>query len=150
MIRNHNFQALICYKSSCFSSLYFKIHLTLVWHKNLFSKNYFSAAYAARLDRQERGLSISDAIGDTNQSVVISNDPKTLRAENAQLRKQVEKINAARFTPLHPKETVKNIFFGQPYSLELYKSFTDKIALIDEALELGDGNAILAVSNFNL
>ena len=59
----------------------------------------------------------------------------------------MEKINAARFTPLHPKETVKNIFLGQPYSLELYKSFTDKIALIDEALELGDGNAILAVSN---
>ena len=29
---------------------------------------------------------------------------------------------------------------------ELYKSFADKVALIDEALELGDGNAILAVS----
>ena len=94
------------------------------------------------------GLSISDAIGDSNQSSVLSNDPKTLRAEVAQLRRQVEKIHAARFTPLHPKETVKNIFFGQSYSLELYKSFTDKIALIDEALELGDGNAILAVSIF--
>ena len=96
------------------------------------------------------GLSISDAIGDSNQSSVLSNDPKTLRAEVAQLRRQVEKIHAARFTPLHPKETVKNIFFGQSYSLELYKSFTDKIALIDEALELGDGNAILAVSIFNI
>jgi hypothetical protein len=77
---------------------------------------------------------------------VVSNDPKVLRAEIAQLKRQVEKIHAARFTPLHPKETVKNIFLGQPYSLELYKSFTDKVALIDEALELGDGNAILAVS----
>ena len=135
----------------CLVSILNNPKLILFWNKNLFSNIHFSAAYAARLDRQERGLSISDAIGDSNQSsVVISNDPKTLRAENAQLRKQVEKINAARFTPLHPKETVKNIFFGQPYSLELYKSFTDKIALIDEALELGDGNAILAVSNFNL
>ena len=109
-----------------------------------------AAAYAARLDRQERGLSISDAIGDSNQNdTVISNDPKTLRAEIVQLRRQNEKIHAARFTPLHPKETVKNIFFGQAYSLELYKSFTDKVALIDEALELGDGNAILAVSVSN-
>ena len=104
-----------------------------------------TAAYAARLDRQERGLSISDVIGD-NQNTVVSNDPKVLRTELAQVKRQVEKIHAARFTPLHPKETVRNIFFGQPYSLELYKSFTDKIELVDEAIELGDGNAILAVS----
>ena len=105
-----------------------------------------TAAYAARLDRQERGLSISDVIGSgTESAAVVSNDPKTLRADLAQARRQIEKIHAARFTPLHPKETVKNIFFGQPYSLELYKSFNDKVALIDEALSLGDGNAILAV-----
>ena len=104
-----------------------------------------TAAYAARLDRQERGLSISDVIGDSKSSV-LSNDPKVLRTELAQAKRQVEKIHAARFTPLHPKETVRNIFFGQPYSLELYKSFMDKVELVDEAIELGDGNAILAVS----
>lgn len=109
-----------------------------------------TAAYAARLDRQERGLSISDVIGSSSGEAVVSNDPKTLRADLAQARRQIEKIHAARFTPLHPKETVKNIFFGQPYSLELYKSFTDKTALIDEALALGDGNAILAVSNLTI
>ena len=105
-----------------------------------------TAAYAARLDRQERGLSISDVVSGDNQNTVVSNDPKVLRNELAQVRRQVEKIHAARFTPLHPKETVRNIFFGQSYSLELYKSFTDKIELVDEAIELGDGNAILAVS----
>ena len=107
-----------------------------------------TAAYAARLDRQERGLSISDVLSDSSSqnSTVVSNDPKTLRAELAQVKRQVEKIHAARFTPLHPKETVRNIFFGQPYSLELYKSFNDKVELVDEAIELGDGNAILAVS----
>lgn len=109
-----------------------------------------TAAYAARLDRQERGLSISDVIGNSSNDhhAVVSNDPKVLRTELAQVRRQVEKIHAARFTPLHPKETVRNIFFGQPYSLELYKNFTDKIELIDEAIELGDGNAILAVALF--
>ena len=55
-------------------------------------------------------------------------------------------FSSARFTPLHPKETVRNIFLGRPFSLEFYKSWSDKIALIDEALLLGDGNAILAVS----
>lgn len=97
--------------------------------------------------RQERGLSISDIVSSDNQNqTVVSNDPKVLRSELTQVRRQVEKIHAARFTPLHPKETVRNIFFGQPYSLELYKSFTDKIELVDEAIALGDGNAILAVS----
>ena len=112
-----------------------------------------TAAYAARLDRQERGLSISDVLSDSSSSqvnsTVVSNDPKTLRAELAQVKRQVEKIHAARFTPLHPKETVRNIFFGQPYSLELYKSFNDKVELVNEAIELGDGNAILAVSLFS-
>jgi hypothetical protein len=108
-----------------------------------------TAAYAARLDRQERGLSISDVIsGDNQNQTVVSNDPKVLRNELTQVRRQVEKIHAARFTPLHPKETVRNIFFGHPYSLELYKSFTDKIELVDEAIALGDGNAILAVAIF--
>lgn len=105
-----------------------------------------TAAYAARLDRQERGLSI-DVISDQNNTIV-SQDPKVLRAELTQVRRQVEKIHAARFTPLHPKETVRNIFFGRPYSLELYKSFNDKVELCDEAIELGDGNAILAVGLF--
>ena len=92
---------------------------------------------------------IADVIGGgDSKNEVLSNDPKTLRAELQQARRQVEKIHAARFTALHPKETVKNIFFGQPYSLELYKSFNDKIELIDEAIELGDGNAILAVSTY--
>ena len=92
-------------------------------------------------------MSISDIVSSDNQNqTVVSNDPKVLRSELTQVRRQLEKIHAARFTPLHPKETVRNIFFGQPYSLELYKSFTDKIELVDEAIALGDGNAILAVS----
>jgi hypothetical protein len=34
---------------------------------------------------------------------------------------------------------------GRPFSLEFYKSINDKLALVDEALLLADGNAILAV-----
>ena len=34
----------------------------------------------------------------------------------------------------------------QPYSLEPYKSKTDKLTLLDEAIRYHDGNAIIAVS----
>ena len=64
-----------------------------------------------------------------------------------QVKKQAEKIHLSRTTP---KETILKIFLGKPYSLDLYKSFKDKIELVDEAIELGDGNAILAVSFKNL
>jgi hypothetical protein len=67
-----------------------------------------------------------------------------LRQENFKIH--FSSFSSARFTPLHPKETIRNIFLGRPFSLEFYKSWSDKIALIDEALLLGDGNAILAVS----
>merc|ERR1712223_1917463 len=62
-----------------------------------------------------------------------------------QVKKQVEEIHSSRTSP---KETVLNIFLGKPYSLDQYKSFTDKIELVDEAIKLGDGNAILAAANF--
>ena len=35
----------------------------------------------------------------------------------------------------------------QPYSLEPYKSKTDKLTLLDEAIRYHDGNAVIAVSN---
>ena len=50
-----------------------------------------------------------------------------------------------RYTPLHPKETVRNIFLGKRVSFEFYKSFKDKKDLLDEALTFSDGDAILAV-----
>ena len=124
-----------------------------------------SAAYAADLDRRGFGSgnnqSISDALSGSNDSsshqvilggvsdpILLTNDVKTLRSELSLARRQLEKIQQARFVPLHPKETVRCIFLGQPYSLEFYKTWLDKLALIDAAIELCDGNAILAVTLF--
>ena len=77
----------------------------------------------------------------------LPTDPKELRTELALARKQLSKLELARYTPLHPKETVRNIFLGKRVSFEFYKSFKDKKDLLDEALMFSDGDAILAVSS---
>lgn len=60
------------------------------------------------------------------------------------LRRQVEN----RWAPLPVKETITKILLGHPYSLELYRSFKSKTELLDAAVAMGDGNAILAVVLF--
>ena len=123
-----------------------------------------SAAYAANLDRRgldsDNNQSISEVLSGNNDSshqvilgsvsdpILLTNDVKTLKSELSLARKQLEKIQHARFVPLHPKETVRCIFLGQQYSLEFYKTWLDKLALIDAAIELCDGNAILTVVLF--
>jgi len=62
------------------------------------------------------------------------------------LSRQNFHFSIARFTPLHPKETVRNILLGKQFSLEFYKSLADKIALLSEATASGDGNAITVVN----
>ncbi|XP_012214455.1 spermatogenesis-defective protein 39 homolog [Linepithema humile] len=47
-----------------------------------------------------------------------------------------------------PDITLKRILLGQPYSLEQYKSFSSKTALLDAAILSGDGNAILIIILF--
>ncbi|XP_037575080.1 spermatogenesis-defective protein 39 homolog [Dermacentor silvarum] len=47
-----------------------------------------------------------------------------------------------------PEETVRNIVIGQPYFLGQHRSKEDKIALLNEAVRVQDGNAIIAVLLF--
>ncbi|XP_076172392.1 spermatogenesis-defective protein 39 homolog isoform X2 [Ptiloglossa arizonensis] len=51
-------------------------------------------------------------------------------------------------TGIHPEITLRKILLGQPYSLEQYKSFVSKTALLDAAIISGDGNAILIIILF--
>lgn len=44
--------------------------------------------------------------------------------------------------------TIKYIFLGRPHSLEPYRSLSSKRALLEAAINLGDGNAILEVVLF--
>lgn len=47
-----------------------------------------------------------------------------------------------------PEETVRNIVIGQPYFLGQHRSKEDKVALLNEAVRVQDGNAIIAVLLF--
>ena len=76
----------------------------------------------------------------------LPDDVQTLRIELMRAKRNLEKIQEARYIPLHPKETVKNIFLGNHYSLEFYRSLSDKKDLLSEAIAIGDGNVIIAVS----
>ncbi|XP_049954538.1 spermatogenesis-defective protein 39 homolog [Schistocerca serialis cubense] len=60
------------------------------------------------------------------------------------LRKEVED----HWTPLPVRHTITKMLLGQRYSLELYRSLDSKKELLDEAIALGDGNAVLAVVLF--
>jgi len=50
-----------------------------------------------------------------------------------------------RWVPPPAKETVTKMLLGHPYSLELYRSLKSKTELLDAAIAIGDGNAMLAV-----
>ncbi|GFG32980.1 hypothetical protein Cfor_09872 [Coptotermes formosanus] len=60
------------------------------------------------------------------------------------LRRQVED----RWVPPPAKDTITKILLGHPYSLELYRSLKSKAELLDAAVAVGDGNAMLAVVLF--
>lgn len=43
------------------------------------------------------------------------------------------------------EETIQKAFNGEKYSFEIYRRFSDKIKLLDSALETSDGDIILKV-----
>lgn len=47
-----------------------------------------------------------------------------------------------------PNETAKNLFIGQPYFFEQFKSYNKKVELLDSAIKLHDGNGITAILLF--
>ncbi|KAK2184321.1 hypothetical protein NP493_270g03035 [Ridgeia piscesae] len=68
-----------------------------------------------------------------------------LEAEVAGLKRQLQASKSDRWSQIPPRETIKRIMSGQPYTLEIYKGKEDKLTLLDEAIKLHDGNAIIAV-----
>uniref|UniRef100_A0A1B6DLI8 Vps16 C-terminal domain-containing protein n=3 Tax=Clastoptera arizonana TaxID=38151 RepID=A0A1B6DLI8_9HEMI len=65
----------------------------------------------------------------------------SLEEEVRILRRKVENF----WIPLDVDQTVQKMFLGQPYMLELYRSYEDKKKLLEAAVALGDGDTILAV-----
>ncbi|XP_077537297.1 spermatogenesis-defective protein 39 homolog isoform X2 [Haemaphysalis longicornis] len=77
------------------------------------------------------------------------------RAELGNVQKYAEGLRIGHDIPTKgiksantPEETVRNIVIGQPYFLGQHRSREDKIALLNEAVRVQDGNAIIAVLLF--
>ena len=85
----------------------------------------FTAAAGSHLHGGDGGgapTSISEAVGSSSgQEEYLPTDPRELRTELARAKRQLAKLQLSRFTPLHPRETVRNIFLGRPFSLEFYR-----------------------------
>ncbi|CAH1791214.1 unnamed protein product, partial [Owenia fusiformis] len=94
--------------------------------------------------------SIDDVVSSHKPSEVkpTSSHIAKLESEIKFLQRSLKSAKEDRWTVLKPTETVKRIICGQQYSLEMYKSKDDKVALLDAAIKLHDGNAITAAVLF--
>lgn len=92
----------------------------------------------------------------SSASVPPPSSPQSRRLDLGDIQKHAEKLRIgtqaptkySRDTSVTPEETVKNIIVGQPYYLEQHRSKESKVALLNEAIRLQDGNAITAVVLF--
>nr|XP_018911464.1 PREDICTED: spermatogenesis-defective protein 39 homolog [Bemisia tabaci] len=71
----------------------------------------------------------------------MSNNTKNIEEEVKYLRRQVKN----RWQTPSVKTTISRMLFHQPVSLELFRSFTSKKALLEEAISVGDGETVLSI-----
>ena len=112
------------------------------------SSDSSSGRWAERVAEASRQIAAAASMPEPTsiQQVVGVRDVKKVEAELATVRASLAALQANRFTPLPPAQTVRAMVVGRPYSLHGYTSFQDKEALLDTALEYGDGDAILTVT----
>lgn len=85
----------------------------------------------------------------------LSSGSNLRHADLGTIQKHAERLKIGHDVPTKglksantPEETVRNIVIGQPYFLAQHRSKEDKIALLNEAVRVQDGNAIIAVLLF--
>jgi len=106
-----------------------------------------TAVWEARVREAARQISAAANKPQPSISQIVGRaDSAKLEAELNTVRRKLENLHSNRFRPDPAVETVQNIILGKPYSLEFYKSLKQKEDLLDCALEIGDGDAILAVT----
>ncbi|EYC36258.1 hypothetical protein Y032_0914g3028 [Ancylostoma ceylanicum] len=75
-------------------------------------------------------------------------DYSRLRAEHRKLQRHLEAVRHDRYRAPDVKEAVRRLLKGNPVSLEWYRSKEEKVQLLDAAIDIVDGNVILAVVLF--
>ncbi|KAH9496174.1 spermatogenesis-defective protein 39 [Bulinus truncatus] len=84
---------------------------------------------------------------ETKKSYTIA-DLEKLQQEVLSLKRSLLSARKDRWIKLPVDETLHRIMKGEPYSLEMYKSLDDKLTLLDKAVKMSDGNAIIAAVLF--
>lgn len=107
-----------------------------------------STRWAERVREASRQIAAAASLPEpaSISQVVGQRDVRRLEQELATLRTNYAALQANRFSPLPPAQTVRDMVLGRPYSLQGYTSLQDKEALLDAALEMGDGDTVLTVT----
>ncbi|GAB6022359.1 Spermatoproteinsis-defective protein 39 [Chamberlinius hualienensis] len=75
-----------------------------------------------------------------------SNEPTKVETQSVTFQKSAQKQQLSKSDlDLPPDRMIWRIILDQPFSLDIYKSKQQKLALLDRAIESRDGNAIIAV-----
>ncbi|XGW07468.1 hypothetical protein V3C99_010556 [Haemonchus contortus] len=75
-------------------------------------------------------------------------DYSRLKAEHRKLQRHLEAVRHDRYRAPDVKEAVRRLLKGDPVSLEWYRSKEEKVQLLEAAIDIVDGNVILAVVLF--
>ncbi|XP_013394312.1 spermatogenesis-defective protein 39 homolog [Lingula anatina] len=96
------------------------------------------------------GLSIDEMVSQSKPKPKVPSAAELAKkeAEINFLKRSVQSAKRERWALLPVKETVRRMLMGESYNLEMYRSREDKLALLDEAIESCDGNAIIAAVLF--
>lgn len=78
--------------------------------------------------------------------IVGVRDVNTLEAELKLVRRNFAKLQMDRFKPNSVSQTIQDMIMGKAFTLDGFKSLKEKEHLLDTALEWGDGDVILAVT----
>jgi len=106
-----------------------------------------SSRWQEKVREASRQIATAAQVPEPSISQIVGvRDPNKLEAELAAVRKTLAKLQENKFSPSPPQQTVEDIILGRPYSLSGYVSLKDKVELLDCALDLGDGAAILAIT----
>ncbi|XP_041353430.1 spermatogenesis-defective protein 39 homolog [Gigantopelta aegis] len=92
--------------------------------------------------------SIEEAIGPFSEKTVSQRDIDKMQNEIQYLRRTVQSFKRGHREKLPVEDTLQRMIKGEAYSFEMYRSREDKVALLDKAIELHDGNAIIAATLF--
>jgi len=109
------------------------------------SSTFSTRALEARVKEVANQLATVEPIQEKTLSNQLEESGK-LEVDLVNARKKIDFLQNLRYQADPSVTTIQNIILGKPFSLEGYKSLKKKEDLLDCALEMGDGDAILAVT----